>query len=250
MKLIKAIPLYRNKFREPAFFFSPCDFSVGSIILTPLTKTGRPALIIAIDDLDKNKSFVRRNKIKVTKINSDFEAKFFGPETIKFIKLVSEKKKLPVNNILQIIISTKILKELSGLKQKSDLKNINEFVSEVDNDYIKRKILSTNKPEAENNRKNTDIETIGSILNSARKKKSSIHSEKHYLVDEIRNYFGEKNKSGVGSFSFYLGFFKKIPEKKIYQLWSEAKQTKKPVRDQQKIFWWKIGQYLKENKKG
>ena len=200
----------------------------------------------------------------VRKENQILEGEIIHYPTLKTVLMVEEvlkdantlltreqlKKKLPVNNILQIIISTKILKELSGLKQKSDLKNINEFVSEVDNDYIKRKILSTNKPEAENNRKNTDIETIGSILNSARKKKSSIHSEKHYLVDEIRNYFGEKNKSGVGSFSFYLGFFKKIPEKKIYQLWSEAKQTKKPVRDQQKIFWWKIGQYLKENKKG
>ena len=102
---------------------------------------------------------------------------------------------------------------------------------------IQKKETKTKKPR--------EIKTIQSILSQKKPKKSSLHSEKHYLVDEIRNYFGEKESKGKGSFSFYLGFFKRIPEATIYQYWSEVKESRKSIKDQQKIFWWKIGQYLK-----
>ena len=64
-------------------------------------------------------------------------------------------------------------------------------------------------------------------------------------VDRIRNYFGEKATYGTGSFSYYIGFFKNIPYQDIAQMFAEAKQSRKPRKQQYKIFWWKIGQYIK-----
>lgn len=75
------------------------------------------------------------------------------------------------------------------------------------------------------------------------------HSEMHELVDTIRNYFGEDAKYGQGSFSYYLGFFKKIPNTEIYQMFEEAKRSNKSLNGQKKLFWWKVGQYIKNQKK-
>lgn len=71
-------------------------------------------------------------------------------------------------------------------------------------------------------------------------------TEMHELVDIIRKYFGENARYGQGSFSYYLGFFKKIPNFMIQQMFAEAKNSPKDRAGQKKIFWWKVGQYVKK----
>ncbi len=73
-------------------------------------------------------------------------------------------------------------------------------------------------------------------------------TEMHELVDIIRKYFGENARYGQGSFSYYLGFFKKIPNYMISQMFAEAKNSPKDRDGQKKIFWWKVGQYVKKEK--
>jgi hypothetical protein len=35
------------------------------------------------------------------------------------------------------------------------------------------------------------------------------------MVDTIRGYFNEKARFGFGSFSYYIGMFKQVPERDI-----------------------------------
>lgn len=65
-----------------------------------------------------------------------------------------------------------------------------------------------------------------------------LHSELHLLVDEARNLFGETATKGKGSFSFYLGFFKRMGVQKVRQLLSEVKQS--DIDNPGKLFWWKV----------
>jgi len=78
-----------------------------------------------------------------------------------------------------------------------------------------------------------------------RKPNPHLHSELHLLVDEARTLFGETAKKGPGSFSFYLGFFKRLGVKEVRQLLSEVKENK--VDNPGKLFWWKIKNKLKDN---
>jgi len=133
------------------------------------------------------------------------------------------------------------------LKKKVILKS-KILTKKITKKEIRNKIIKKIKESNTSEKKNHEIKTIGSLLTQSKLKKAKLHSEKHYLVDETRNYFGETSKKGIGSFSFYLGFFKNIPEKIIYQFWSEVKQSNKSIKDQQKLFWWKVGQYIKNNK--
>jgi hypothetical protein len=75
-------------------------------------------------------------------------------------------------------------------------------------------------------------------------KNTHLHSELHLLVDEARNLFGETATKGKGSFSFYLGFFKRLGVQKVRQLLSEVKQSNASEPD--KLFWYLVG---KEGKK-
>ena len=74
-------------------------------------------------------------------------------------------------------------------------------------------------------------------------------TELQLYVDEVRTYFQENARYGKGSFSYYLGFCKKIPLQDLWQIFGEAKQAKNKTRfEQKKLFWWKIGQYLRATK--
>ena len=75
--------------------------------------------------------------------------------------------------------------------------------------------------------------------------KPTHHSRMHELVDTIRNYFGDKAAYGQGSFSYYLGFFKRIPDHEVQRMFEEAKRSNKDIFGQKKLFWWKIGQYIR-----
>lgn len=77
-----------------------------------------------------------------------------------------------------------------------------------------------------------------------RKKVQGIHTELQALVDEVRQRFGETATKGRGSFGYYIGFFKKVGTDRVRLFLSEVKDAHTP----QKLFWWLMGQYLKEQK--
>lgn len=63
-------------------------------------------------------------------------------------------------------------------------------------------------------------------------KNKNIHSEAHYLADEISTYFGERKK-----FAMYLGAIKRIGLLETKQIFSEVKQA--DCRNKIKLFFWK-----------
>lgn len=75
------------------------------------------------------------------------------------------------------------------------------------------------------------------------KKNPHLHSELHLLVDEVRTKFGETAAKGVGSFSFYLGFFKRLGAQKVRRILAEVEQAN--VDHPVKLFWYKIKQESK-----
>ncbi|MBU4536491.1 hypothetical protein KJ603_00440 [Patescibacteria group bacterium] len=256
MNILTVIPIYRNNFQKPALFFSQENFNIGSIVLVPYSKTNnpknikeKPALIIEINDLKSQKQFLRKNDIPINKMINSFEFKFISFEIVEDIKNKSIKIKKTLEFSLEKLFTQTMKKELNGITEISNKSNIEKYFKKVDIDFVSQKLRPFLKKKTNIKTKTRGIQSIESLLTPQNNdKKSSLHSEKHYLVAEIREYFGETAKKGKGSFSFYLGFFKRIPESTIYQYWSEVKESRKPIKAQQKIFWWKIGQLLKSKK--
>jgi len=69
-----------------------------------------------------------------------------------------------------------------------------------------------------------------------------IHSQLHYLIDEMRQHFNETARKGKGSFGFYLGILKRVPIQKLYEFFSLSKQPE--VKNSKKLFWWLVKQEL------
>ncbi|MBU1557616.1 hypothetical protein KKC45_01500 [Patescibacteria group bacterium] len=247
MNLVTVITLYRNKFQKPTLFFSNNNFSIGSIIFVPFPKIEKPAIVIDIDSLENKKAFIRRNKIGVNQMVNETELPLFKKETIDITKKAEEKTKYSFEEIFQKILTKKTVQEINKIKPNSDLKNIKKTTDKLSLDLIRNK-LRESQPTKKTESLERGIKTIGSVLQIKKPEKTSLHTEKHYLVNEIRNYFGETAKKGKGSFGFYLGFFSRVPKATIYQYWAEIKESRKPIKEQQKIFWWKMGQYSKTKK--
>lgn len=84
-----------------------------------------------------------------------------------------------------------------------------------------------------------------------KKEAKGIHSALHQFVAELRKDFGETAVKGVGSFSYYLGFIKRLGLQEAYRIRAEIKQS--AAHTPKKLFWWHVGQELKkrrEAKKG
>jgi hypothetical protein len=79
--------------------------------------------------------------------------------------------------------------------------------------------------------------------------KSAHANPKNELIDEIRKYFKETARFGIGSFPYYIGMFKTIPVYEIRQMFEESKRTTKSLQDKKKLFWWKVGNYIKPKAK-
>lgn len=69
---------------------------------------------------------------------------------------------------------------------------------------------------------------------------ATITSPLHLLVNDIRKDLGETATKGVGSFGFYIGFFKRVGEQNVRVAWSEVKEHS--GMSKRKLFWWKMGQ--------
>lgn len=125
----------------------------------------------------------------------------------------------------------------NDLVKKSDDKFIRSFFPKK-KDKIKKAPVKKKKKSAPASFSDMKIDTYFG-------NKPAHHSRMHELVDTTRNYFGDKAVHGQGSFSYYLGFFKKIPVSDIQQMFEESKRSGKPLLGQKKLFWWKIGNYIK-----
>ncbi|MBI5022807.1 MAG: hypothetical protein HZC05_01405 [Candidatus Magasanikbacteria bacterium] len=77
------------------------------------------------------------------------------------------------------------------------------------------------------------MQGIGQILKSKLPEKNkNIHSEIHYLADEISTFFGER-----GRFGMYLGAIKRIGVQEAKRIFSEVKQA--DCDNKIKLFFWK-----------
>ena len=89
------------------------------------------------------------------------------------------------------------------------------------------------------------MDDIKDQLNKIRARRNPhLHSELHLLVDEVRTLFGEKASKGKGSFSFYLGFFKRLGVGRVRRILGEVKESK--VDEPVKLFWWKVKEEFKK----
>lgn len=248
MNIITALPIYRNRFQRRVLNFSQKKFSAGSLIFIPYPKTKeKPALVIQVENLKEKKLFLRKQIVPLRKINNSFEIKFLPKKIIEELQTQALKINQPLSESLNKFFPKKIIREINQISETSEIKNIRSYAQKLSPIFIEKKLtqFSSKKTAQQPIKKIRGVQTIGILLSQTRVKKTSLHSEKHYLADEIRNYFGETAKKGTGSFSFYLGFFGKIPLATIYQFWAEVRESRQPLAKQQKIFWWKIGQFLK-----
>lgn len=250
MYLITLIPIYRNKFQKEKLFFRSTQFSIGHIVFVPFPDSNdkeKPALVTESIYAKNAKQFLRKSSIEIEKIKNPDSLKILEPEIIQEIIKKSLKIKKTLTFSLNEIFPLATRKELNKISKNENLDEALNSTKKIDTALINKKLKKFLPKKESSLKKNYGIKNISDLLKTP-KEKTKLHSEKHYLVDEIRKYFGENSTKGKGSFSFYLGFFKKIPENIIYQFWSEVKNSRLPIQKQQKIFWWKIGQYLKNQK--
>ncbi len=65
------------------------------------------------------------------------------------------------------------------------------------------------------------------------KRNKNIHSQIHWLADEVSNFFKEPKK-----FAMYLGVIKRVGFGKAYQAFQEIKQSN--AKEPQKLFMWEM----------
>ncbi len=87
---------------------------------------------------------------------------------------------------------------------------------------------------------------VSSFRMPVKQEAKGIHSALHQFVAELRKEFGETATKGVGSFSYYLGFIKRLGLSEAYRIRAEIKQSE--AHTPKKLFWWKVGQELKKRK--
>ena len=170
-----------------------------------------------VEDAKDLKQEIRKGEIEIKKLKLSKTGEFANGKIIDKFDL-SEIKKFLKN---------------PESAQKSENKNIKDFFPKK----RKKRILASPKSFALKSSK-TGTAEISELLSFEKiiNREKTYNSEMQELVDEIRTYFGEKAVRGEGSFSYYIGFFKKIPLSQIRQFFGEVKQTKKSTFDKKKLF--------------
>lgn len=76
------------------------------------------------------------------------------------------------------------------------------------------------------------MDGIGKILQPKKEQNKKIHSEAHFLADEISTAFGERKL-----FAMYLGIINRIGTSRAKQIFAELKESN--VKEPGKLFVWK-----------
>lgn len=204
--------------RQKKLFFSNHQLVVGDVIEIIDGNKKSPAYIVNIEGAAVYKQAIRSGELELS--------------NIKFSK---------TGEYAQGVTITSYNKDLFV----SYLKNPN-LAHETDDPFLKDFFPKKRKKKAVAKKTIKKADSFSSLsVDKYFGNKKEHHSEMHELVDTIRKYFGETARYGQGSFSYYLGFFKKIPNYMIQQMFEEAKRSPKGIDGQRKIFWWKVGQYVK-----
>lgn len=231
MKILTLIT--KKSVREPAKekkflkFFSTKSFEPGSMIEVIDGNKKSPAIILKSQVTSELKEEVRGGDLQLKKlIFSKTGENLDGKVYDKF--LISQIKKY--------------LKNPNEAK-KSDNKNISGFFPRKNSNKIEPNLSPTT------NKKEKGVFEISDILGKKiLYKEKTYHNPTQERVDTIRKYFYENSRYGYGSFSYYIGMFKNIPDREIDQIFAEVKQTKKSVFDKKKLFWYRVGKFIKEKK--
>jgi hypothetical protein len=174
-----------------------------------------PAIILKTESASDLKQEIRKGEIEMKKLKLSKTGKFADGKIIDKFEILEIKKFL----------------KNPELAQKSENKNIKKFFPKK-----RKKILATPKSSKtkSGNAEISDLLSFDRIVN----KEKTYNSEMQELVDEIRNYFHEKAVRGMGSFSYYIGFFKRIPLQEVKQLFGEVKLARnKTTFEKKKLFW-------------
>jgi hypothetical protein len=221
MKILTLIT--KRSVREPAKekkflkFFSTQNFEPGQMIEIIDGNKKSPAIILKSESASNLKEEIRSGELILKKL--------------KFSK-TGEKKDGKIFDNFEISEIKKFLKNPSETK-KSENKNISGF-------FPRNNAKHYSAPAQNKKKRGGEISEISEILNKNLEKilnkKKTYNNPMQERVDKIRKYFYENSRYGYGSFSYYIGMFKQIPEREIDQIFAEVKQLKKPIFDKKKLF--------------
>ncbi len=216
----------REKVKEKKFlhFYSAQNFPVGAMIEIIDGNKKTPAIILKIASLEKYKEKIRTGEIMVKKIKLSRTGNWAEGKIIEIFKIEEIKKYLKTPSQINTC-------------QNINLKKFFPRVSKKDF-FIPKK-----------NNKNESLVIRKILENKILKKEKIYYNEMQEMVDKIRTYFQENARYGYGSFSYYIGMFKQVPSREIWQFFGEAKQSKKTLFEKKKLFWYKMGKYIKEKNK-
>ncbi len=216
----------REIIKEKRFlkFYNMKPYSPGDVIEVIDGNKKSPAIILKVEDIRDMKQQIRKGMEM--------------PKKIKFSKTGDQSDGVIIDTLSMYDIRKYIKDPL--LAHKTDSKFLKDFFPRK---KVKEKVEKEKKE-----RRGGEVTTLKFDEEKIFGKKfteKKYHNKMQEQVDRIRTYFGDKATYGIGSFSYYIGFFKNIPYREIDQMFAEAKQSRKPKKVQYKIFWWKIGQYMK-----
>ena len=201
-----------RKYRK---YFTLREFEPGDMIEVIDGNKKSPAIILKVEDAKDLKQEIRKGEIEMVKLKLSKTGDLAGGKIIDKFEIPEIKKFL----------------KNPELAQKSENDNLRKFFPK------KRKKVDFAKQNPPTKKGNSEISELLSFEKIVGRPKT-YNSEMQELVDEVRNYFQEKAVSGISSFSYYIGFFKKIPLQDVRQMFGEAKLARnKTTFEKKKLFW-------------
>lgn len=202
------------------FFYNNDHIEPGSFIEIIDGNRKSPALVIESNPIATYKQAIRNKRIT--------------PEKIKISKTGENAYGRVMESIDQSLVAEYL----------TDVSKAQNSESKLVRSFFPRKFKAAPKKRAP---ASSDGTMAGlSLQRYTRRVNRAPATELQAYVDQVRTYFSETAKFGQGSFSYYLGFCKKIPMYNLWQIFGEVKQSRKSKRDQYKLFWWKIGQKVRK----
>jgi ribosomal protein L14E/L6E/L27E len=176
-----------------------------------------PAIVLKKESVSDMKEILRNSDTGISKLKLSKTGDFKDGKIIDFFT---------IDDIKNYLKNPDLVKE-------SENKNIKNFFPKKKK--IKEEVLKNKDKKVT---KNKEAQSISDLLKSKNylKKHKVYHSEMQEMVDTIRTYFSEKNVFGIGSFPYYIGMFKQVPKRDIYQFFGEAKQSRRAKSVQKRIF--------------